>query len=164
MYQYVQSMYKIHSQNIHKYIAREKDKLKKFELLVHELNISKSSPFCLQTYENKTFQKITDIIIKAPHEKRSLPYLANHFGMSERTLSRLFKKETGMTYSQWKNRLYLMLSFRALLEGNSVSNIAYDLGYESSSSFIYQFKKTLGVTPKVFLKNQLQSVLEKNGN
>ena len=138
--------------------------LKKFELLVHELNISKSSPFCLQTYENKTFQKITDMIIKAPHEKRSLAYLANHFGMSERTLSRLFKKETGMTYSQWKNRLYLMLSFRALLEGTSVTNIAYDLGYETSSSFIYQFKKTLGVTPKVFLKNQLQSILKKNGN
>ena len=84
--------------------------------------------------------------------------------MSERTLSRLFKKETGMTYSQWKNRLYLMLSFRALLEGTSVTNIAYDLGYESSSSFIYQFKKTLGVTPKVFLKNQLQSILKKNEN
>ena len=80
--------------------------------------------------------------------------------MSERTLSRLFKKETGMTYSQWKNRLYLMLSFRAFLEGTSVTNIAYDLGYESSSSLFINLKTW--ALPQGFFKNQLESILKKN--
>lgn len=71
--------------------------------------------------------------------------------MSSRNLSRLFIKELGMNFSDWRIRLKLLEAIKRLGEQQSVKEIAFDLGYESSSSFIYMFKKYLGKTPSNYI-------------
>jgi len=57
-----------------------------------------------------------------------------------------------MTFGQWKRQAILLESIRKLSEGESVINVALDLGYESPSAFTAMFRRTLGVTPGKYFK------------
>lgn len=65
--------------------------------------------------------------------------------------SRLFRQETGSTFSSYINSLRLEEAKRSLVEGEeSVVSIAYSLGFEDSGYFIRTFKKATGETPAVY--------------
>lgn len=91
------------------------------------------------------------------HEDPSSPHVigdwAKELYVSERTLARHFLRETGMTFHAWKQRLKLLRSLELLKDGNSVTKIALDLGYSSTSAYIYAFKALFGRSPKQFYRN-----------
>lgn len=63
------------------------------------------------------------------------------------TFVRRFKKETGMTYQEWRLRMRLLQSITRVRKNESIFNIALDTGYSSASAYIYAFKKVFGVSP-----------------
>lgn len=89
-------------------------------------------------------------INNAPDNNNTLTQWGKVVGASARTLSRLFKKETGMKYSEWRQRLNIQIAITQLSLGNSVHSVSLHLGYESPSSFIYMFKNKVGVTPSYY--------------
>lgn len=64
--------------------------------------------------------------------------------MSERSLARMVRRETGMTFGQWRQQLQIIIALQQLSAGVSVQRTAEILGYESVSSFIGMFRKALG--------------------
>lgn len=86
-----------------------------------------------------------------------LPHLpddwAKKLNISGRTLSRRFLNETKMTYQAWRQRLRLMNSLSQLKKGDSVTTVALDAGYASTSAYIYAFHKIFGASPQRFLKS-----------
>jgi len=68
-----------------------------------------------------------------------------------RTLERLFRKETGLTFAQWRRQLRIQNAIVRLHLGQSVTSVAYDAGYENTSSFIEMFRRVTGRTPGQFL-------------
>jgi AraC-like DNA-binding protein len=76
-------------------------------------------------------------------------------GASERTLSRLFHKETGMSFQQWRKQLLLHEAIDLLGKGESVLNVALELGYSSPSAFVAMFRKALGTTPARYFKEEI---------
>lgn len=94
---------------------------------------------------------ILDKLQRDPSNKHDLKQWGDIVGASARSLSRLFKKQTGLSYSQWRIRLNIQLAITQLASGESVTNTALFLGYESASSFIYMFKKQTGITPGFYL-------------
>jgi AraC-like DNA-binding protein len=78
-------------------------------------------------------------------ERMTLPPFATTAGA--RTLERLFQKETGMTFGKWRQQLRLLHALRLLAGGRSVTAVALEVGYDSTSAFIAMFKRTLGTTP-----------------
>ena len=87
---------------------------------------------------------------KFPALKTDLVGWGKFVNASPRTLSRVFKKETGLTYSEWKQMLAIHIAIIELYLGESIAVIAKNLGYESSSAFIFMFKKQMKVTPSHF--------------
>lgn len=61
-------------------------------------------------------------------------------GGSERNLARVFKRETGMTFKQWSIRVKIQYAIERLRAGDSITSIAYSLGYSSISAFSSAFK------------------------
>ncbi|CRL45263.1 hypothetical protein SGGMMB4_02871 [Sodalis glossinidius str. 'morsitans'] len=59
-------------------------------------------------------RRITDTLNHSPAERRTLPAWASLVGMNERSLARLFIKETGMTFGRRRQRLQLIISIREL--------------------------------------------------
>jgi len=76
---------------------------------------------------------------------------ARRVAMSERSLSRLILRETGMTFGRWRQQFQIMFALERLADGESVKTVTFDLGYESTSAFIAMFKKALGMSPGKYL-------------
>ena len=85
-----------------------------------------------------------------PDDSRTLQELAAWVGMSGRTLARLFERETGLGFREWRLNLRLLLSLSALQQGRGVTSVALDVGYDSPSAFIAAFKRHFGRTPGEF--------------
>ena len=84
---------------------------------------------------------------------RPLAELALGSGASPRTIERLFVEETGMTFGRWLQQIRVMHALECLTSGESVTDAALSVGYESTSSFISVFKRTLGMTPGRYLRS-----------
>lgn len=80
-----------------------------------------------------------------------LGLLAARVGASEKTIGRVFQRETGMSYRQWRQQWRLMKAYEMLAAGTGISMTAQDLGFASDSAFITFFKGLSGQTPKAFL-------------
>ncbi|WP_236262360.1 helix-turn-helix domain-containing protein [Proteus mirabilis] len=72
---------------------------------------------------------------------------------SERSFSRFFRQQTGMAFSQWRQQVCLLNSLTQILSGHSITAVAFDLGYNSASSFSTMFKKQMGQSPSDFVRN-----------
>lgn len=97
---------------------------------------------------------MVDYMASHPQESRTLNQWASHLAMSERNLSRLIVKETGVNYRRWRHQLQLIQALQMLVAGKSVQQVAHALGYDSTTAFITMFKKGLGQTPGRYLNSQ----------
>jgi AraC-like DNA-binding protein len=82
-----------------------------------------------------------------PSNTSALDRLVRGTGASRRTLERLFQRETGLSLGRWRQQARLLQAMRLLARGESVTAIALDVGYRSTSAFIAAFASTLGTTP-----------------
>jgi AraC-like DNA-binding protein len=84
-------------------------------------------------------------------DRRPLKDLCKQCGASKRTIERLFLEKTGMTFGRWRQQSVLVRAIQLLAEGNKVTNVALEIGYNSPSAFIAMFKKLMGTTPAQYL-------------
>lgn len=87
-----------------------------------------------------------------PASVRSPQDWARHLGMSERTLARRFELEVGMSFRSWRRRLRLFKAVELLGGGLSVTQTAMELGYGSTSAFIYAFRAHTGYSPQEYMR------------
>ncbi|MCJ8294529.1 MAG: helix-turn-helix transcriptional regulator [Colwellia sp.] len=97
------------------------------------------------------------VIFKAlmlqPQRDTTLADWAKEVGASQRTLSRLFIKELGMSFPLWRQHLRLVSSLGLLAANLSVQEVAFNVGYNSDSSFIYAFKSLFSQTPQQYRRS-----------
>ena len=95
--------------------------------------------------------RVTQALMADPSAPRSLDAWARDAGASKRTLNRLFAAQTGMPFCAWREQCRLQHALKLLALGDSVTNIARELGYETSA-FIAMFRRCLGTTPSRYLR------------
>jgi AraC-like DNA-binding protein len=88
-------------------------------------------------------------VIDNPSIAVSFEQHAASVGASVRTLARLFTRELGIGFSEWRRQVQLAVAVSGLAEGRSVSSIARSLGY-LPSSFSDMFRRELGAPPTEF--------------
>lgn len=77
--------------------------------------------------------------------------LSMEVGASEKTISRIFFKETGLPYQEWRQQWRLHRAIELLTEGKSIGETTFELSFSSDSAFIDFFKKQIGDTPLKYL-------------
>ena len=103
--------------------------------------------------DDARLQRLCAAIQATPDDGRTLAQWGRDVGLTERSLARLFVKETGLSFGDWRLRLRMLLSLGALENGESVTRAALDMGYASTSAFIAAFRRSFGVTPReMFLR------------
>lgn len=86
-------------------------------------------------------------------------YFADKICLSPNYFGDLIKKETGRTPQEYIQAKIIDLSKELILEpGKTVSQVAYDLGFQYSQHFNRVFKKNVGCTPNEYRKRQLSTV------
>lgn len=81
----------------------------------------------------------TNIVHADPADVRTLAGLGAATGVGERTLSRLFRGEFGMTFPQWRTQSRLYHALRMLADGLPVTTVAHRCGWSSAGAFIDVF-------------------------
>ena len=89
-------------------------------------------------------------------ELKGLPtvnYMAEQLNLSPKYLSDLLKQETGKTAIELIHLYVISEAKNMLVEGkSSISEIAYQLGFENPPYFSRLFKKEVGISPKEFMR------------
>jgi len=81
----------------------------------------------------------------------SLTEVAEHVGLNPDYLSRIFKENTGKTFSEYLTHLRIMKSMLLLKETDmKIKDIGEAVGYNSTNYFIKVFKESMKVTPREY--------------
>jgi len=116
-------------------------------VLLDEMHRAPTNPLALPLPQDPRALAVARDVLARPGVEPSLDRLALRHGAGRRTLERLFRGETGISFGLWQQKARLLESIRVLAEGRSVTDAALDAGYSSVSAFIAAFKRTFGCTP-----------------
>jgi AraC-like DNA-binding protein/quercetin dioxygenase-like cupin family protein len=101
----------------------------------------------LPRVESELLQPVAYALDADPADPTTVEQWARRLGLSPRHFSRVFKAETGVTFSTWRALHHVKHALVMLAAGHTVTRVAMDLGYASTSSFIEMFKRHTGRTP-----------------
>ncbi|MEV5357724.1 helix-turn-helix transcriptional regulator [Streptomyces sp. NPDC052693] len=116
-------------------------------VLRDRLRLSPQQPLRLPTPTDPRLAAVCALVHADPADPRTLAALGAAAGVGERTLSRLFRAELGMTFPQWRTQSRLYHALRMLADGMPVTTVAHRCGWSSASAFIDVFRRSFGYTP-----------------
>jgi AraC-like DNA-binding protein len=121
-------------------------------LLLDELHALPVLPLHLPEPTDRRLRRICARLRKRPDDDATLADWAGRLGIDAKTIQRLFARETGMTFGQWRQQSRLVQGLEQLACGEKVVDVALALGYESPSAFAAMFKRQFGETPSAFFR------------
>jgi AraC-like DNA-binding protein len=116
-------------------------------VLMDEIRRAPVEPLHLPMPNDRRLQRIAYAVLERPHDTRDLASWAAWGGLSPRTLSRLFRHETGCSFAQWRQQARLTRALERLAAGEPVASVADALGYASVSAFVAMFRRSFGQSP-----------------
>lgn len=115
---------------------------------------AKRLPIALPFTENERMKPILEWIQNNISDIHSLHSIGNQFGLSERTLSRLFQSTLNTSFLQYLKLLRMVKAIELMLQTDlSISEIAYAVGYGSLPAFSTTFYQLTNLRPSDFKKN-----------
>ena len=123
-------------------------------LLLTEISMAAVLPLHAPLPMHEGLAALCRSVLVAPTLLMDTDAMAERMAMSRSTFTRFFRKETGISYMQWRQQACLLAAIRRLEAGQSVTSVALELGYGSPSAFTALFRKTLGVSPQAYMKMQ----------
>ncbi|UNO43537.1 helix-turn-helix transcriptional regulator [Streptomyces sp. MST-110588] len=123
------------------------ERLRLRTVLLDQLRASPQQPVQLPAPTDPRLAAVCDLLHRDPADPRNLAALAKAAGAGERTLSRLFRRDLGMTFPQWRTQLRLYHALRMLADDVPVTTVAHRCGWSSTSAFIDVFRCAFGYTP-----------------
>ncbi|AVR97574.1 helix-turn-helix transcriptional regulator [Pseudoduganella armeniaca] len=119
-------------------------------LLLDEMARCATRPIRVPLPRDKRLAALCASLIDDPGATLTLAGWAARVGASERTLARLFERELGMSFGQWRQQVRLAHAAPLLARGMPLGRVAEQLGYASQSAFSQMFRKTFGSSPSAF--------------
>jgi AraC-like DNA-binding protein len=120
-------------------------------LLLSELRVLPALPLSLPFPADVRLARHCRRFLAKPAAHQTIDDWADNLGMSRRTFTRHFKRECGLSFAAWQRQACLFAALPRLAQGEAVTTIALDLGYDSPAAFATMFRKTLGFPPSRYL-------------
>src|SRR3546814_13856590 len=86
-------------------------------------------------------RKCCDRSAAAPDDTTTATQWAQTRHVDAKTIQRLFARETGMSFGQWRQQARLLTGLERLAQGERVLDVALALGYASPGAFATMFKR-----------------------
>ncbi len=117
-------------------------------LFLDEIRILDAQPLHIPMPHDKRLRRVCEALLHDPAGRKTLDEWSHIAGASSRTLARLFERETGMRFVDWRHQVRLAEALVRLARGQDVAAAARAVGYDSASAFTAMFRQTLGKTPR----------------
>jgi AraC-like DNA-binding protein/mannose-6-phosphate isomerase-like protein (cupin superfamily) len=85
--------------------------------------------------------------LERPSAHDTIDAWSRDLGMGRRAFTRAFRRETGMSFAEWRQQACLLAALPRLAAGQPVTSVALDLGYDSPAAFATMFRRLAGVPP-----------------
>jgi AraC-like DNA-binding protein len=116
-------------------------------LVLHEIGRAGTRPLSLPACRDPRLVRVAAALAADPADPRDLGEFAKIAGASVRTLARLFRAETGMSFQQWRRQLRMTEALARIAQGVPAARVAAAVGYASVPAFGAAFRETFGATP-----------------
>lgn len=120
-------------------------------LLLLEVGRAKALPFFAPLPRDERLVTLCIAFLHQPDMRVSPLAWAQQLHQSERTFSRFFRSQTGISFAEWRSQACLLYAMARLGAGESVTAVALQLGYDSPGSFSTMFRKRIGSKPSNFM-------------
>lgn len=137
---------------IEEMLSAEKYKNTRTEFLAGKIYEFMASVFEGEEIKTDYVKAVSDFVKYNDSPSLSVSRIARELNLNPRYLSRLFKKEKGMTIQEYIVNAKMKKARMLLKSGFNVSETAKAVGYEDAFSFSKMFKKYEGVSPKEIKK------------
>ncbi len=117
------------------------------EAVVFDLLASAERSFDLRVPNAERVGPIVNALVADPTDRRTLTEWAALVGVSERSVARLFRAHTGLSFTQWRQALVIHHALSLLAEGLAVQEVSDLCGFAQPSTFIAAFRRVMGTTP-----------------
>jgi len=122
--------------------------------LLHEIPVLPERPLGLPLPRSSRLAELCRSFVAEPSARLEIDDWADRVGMSRRTFTRIFRQQTGLSLSAWRQQACVMAALPRLSSGDPVTTVAMDLGYDSMPAFTTMFSRVMGSPPKTYLRNQ----------
>jgi AraC-like DNA-binding protein len=116
-------------------------------LSIHEIGRAATQSISVPACHDARLQRVADALLCDPADPRGLESFAEMAGASSRTLARLFRRDTGMSFQAWRRQLRLTEARASLAQGATPARAAAAVGYASGPAFGAAFRAVFGITP-----------------
>ena len=124
------------------------------KLILDEIASAPSIPLQISMPQDARLLKVCRAILDDPAHSDTLDDWARVAGMGRRTFTRMFRRETQMSFATWRQHVRLMEAMSRLATGEPVTAVAFDVGYNSPSAFTAMFRKAFGAAPTRYISEQ----------
>ncbi len=119
-------------------------------LVLDEIRALDAQPLHLPMPRDRRLRVVCESLLNNPARPETLEAWSDTAGGSSRTLARLFAKETGMRFVDWRRQARLAQALVGLASGQNVASVSRTVGYASASAFTQMFRGALGKTPSEY--------------
>ena len=120
-------------------------------LLMRNFSIKENLSFSQK--DRQDFFEITDYIHKHFTENIDVNTIATSLYSSRRRLASLFSKYSGIGLNVYINTLRIKNANRLLISGSTITEAAFESGFQTIRTFNNAYKSYMGITPSEFIKN-----------
>ncbi|HSZ43505.1 MAG TPA: helix-turn-helix transcriptional regulator [Trebonia sp.] len=121
-------------------------------LLLHEIAALTPIPLNVALPRSPELAEVCRGYLADPDARLTNQDWAHGLAMSERSFTRRFHRELGISPAAWRTRARLLAGV-PLLHELTVTQVASRLGYSSPASFTAAFSRTFGVAPSVLARS-----------
>ncbi|MDK1389376.1 helix-turn-helix transcriptional regulator [Sinorhizobium sp. 8-89] len=124
-------------------------------LILDQLVRVQPLPSALPWPKSPPLTALCEALYLDPTDDRSPEEWGEALNISPRTLARRFNTELGMSLRSWRRRLRLFRSIELLGGGLGVTQVAMELGYGSTSAFVFAFRTEMGSSPQAYMRRHV---------
>lgn len=123
------------------------------QVLIDEVGGLEQLPLSLRLPNDKRLVRLCELLMADLGSTAPIAALGEQVGLSERSVIRLFPRETGMSLNRWRQQARLMRAFALSGQGMGIGRLALELGYSGTSAFAKMFRKQFGQGPRELLRD-----------
>ena len=123
-------------------------------LLLHEIPNLREVPLALPLPTESKLAALCQAFVRNPSSRAAIEDWADQLGMSRRTFTRNFHRQTNLSLSTWRQQACIFAALPRLAEGQPVTRVALDLGYDSVPAFTTMFRRMTGISPRRYLQKK----------
>ncbi|WOS63547.1 AraC family transcriptional regulator [Sinorhizobium fredii] len=124
------------------------------DLLLEEIPRLAERPLGLPFPQDRGLAGLCRKFLEAPSAGANIDQWADRLGISRRSFTRFFRRETGISFVTWRQQACIFASLPRIADGEPITTVALDAGYENVAAFTTMFRRMLGAPPSLYLRGR----------